>query len=128
MTVTPTEVAVTLAQAAPDPGSITWDAWSQWITDALTQIRFRLGDPAMLDQQILDYVVREAVAAKVRNPQGIAQSSVTIDDGSISKTYSRGGSGQVTILDEWWAMLTPARGDDRGAWTIRPAGSRRRSC
>lgn len=128
MAVEPDDIARTLEQEAPSESSATFKAWKQWIADARTQIRVRLGDLDRLDQEVLDYVVREAVAEKVRNPTGVKQSSVTIDDGTISKTY-QGGTGKVTILDEWWAMLTPTGADDRGAFTIRPGGNRpRRVC
>lgn len=122
MTVEPDDIARTLEQEAPSDSSPTFKAWTQWIADARTQIRVRLGDLERLDEEVLDYVVREAVAEKVRNPQGVKQSSVTIDDGTISKTY-QGGTGQVTIRDEWWALLTPTPVDDRGAFTIRPGGN-----
>lgn len=126
--VEPADVATTLERDAPDSDSLTYKAWEQWIADAETQIRARLGDLDKLDEYVLAYVIREAVAEKVRNPQGVKQTSIAIDDGSVSKTYS-GGTGQVTILDKWWAMLTPAKADDRGAFTIRPGGNRpRRVC
>lgn len=128
MTVEPDDIARTLEQEAPSDSSLTFKAWEKWIAGARTQIRVRLGDLDRLDQEVLDYVVCEAVAEKVRNPAGVKQSSVTIDDGTISKTY-QGGTGQVTIRDEWWALLTPTTVDDRGAFTIRPGGNRpRRVC
>jgi len=128
MGVSPADVARTLEQDAPSESSPTFKAWDQWIADARTQIRVRLGDLDALDEEVLDYVVREAVAEKVRNPAGVKQSSVTIDDGTISKTY-QGGTGQVTIREEWWALLTPTKVDNQGAFTIRPGGNRpRRVC
>lgn len=126
MGVLPADVARTLEQDAPASGSNTYKAWLQWITDARTVIFGRLGDLDALDQNVLDMVVREAVAEKVRNPQGVKQTAISIDDGSVSKTYSS-STGQVTIRDEWWAMLTPTKVDDRGAFTIRPGGNRPRS-
>lgn len=128
MTVEPDDIARTLEQEAPSESTPTFKAWAQWIADARTQIRVKLGALDLLDQEVLDLVVREAVAEKVRNPQGVKQSSVTIDDGTISRTY-QGGTGRVTITDEWWAMLTPTKVDDRTAFTIRPGGDRpRRVC
>ena len=74
----------------------------QWISDALMLIEERLGDPALLKQAALDYVVREAVVARFRNPDGYASES--IDD----YTYRHGAeTRRVTILDEWWGLLAP---------------------
>lgn len=90
--------------------------WSMWVSDALLLIEERLGDPSALDQAKLDYVVREAVVAHIRNPDDATQVSVTLGEASESKTY-RSGTGRVTIRDEWWAMLTEDV-DDAGAFTI----------
>ena len=85
----------------------------QWIDDALMLIKVRLGDPADLDQDALDYVVREAVVARLRNPEGFQSES--IDD----YTYRHGTeTRRVTILPEWWELLAPARMS--GAFSTRP--------
>lgn len=76
----------------------------QWIADALMLVEVRLGDPALLNQSALDYVVREAVVARFRNPEGYASESV--DD----YTYRHGSeTRRVTIIDDWWRLLSPAR-------------------
>jgi hypothetical protein len=86
---------------------------AQWIGDALMLISARLGDTTLLDQTRLDFVVREAVVARFRNPEGYQSES--IDD----YTYRHGSeTRRVTILDEWWRLLSPLGGD--GAFTIRP--------
>lgn len=86
---------------------------TQWIADALMLIGARLGDPAELDQDALDYVVREAVVARFRNPEGFQSES--IDD----YTYRHGSeTRRVTILPEWWELLAPARVS--GAFSTRP--------
>lgn len=107
MAVTPEMIAVALGRTAPDAGSATYQQWEMFISDALMLIEARLGDPALLDQAKLDYVVREAVAAHVRRPDSATQVTVSVDDGSTSKTY-RSGSGRVTIDDELWNLLSPA--------------------
>jgi hypothetical protein len=89
---------------------------TQWIADAELLIGARLGDLAELDQDILAYVVREAVVAMMRNPEGYQ--SETIDD----YTYRYGtSSGRVGILSEWWDLLTPSVSSN--AFTISPYGS-----
>ena len=107
MAVTPGMIAVALGQAAPASGSVTEAQWQMWIDDALMLIEARLGDTTALDQAKLDYVVREAVAAHVRNPDDASQVAVSVDDGSVSRSY-RSSRGRVTILDEWWDLLSPA--------------------
>ncbi len=87
----------------------------QWIGDAELVIRLRLGNPALLDQDALAFVVREAVVARLRNPDGMQ--SETIDD----YTYRYGSeTRRITILDEWWAMLGPRRGRSR-AFSVMPS-------
>ena len=86
---------------------------TQWIADALMLIGARLGDVALLDQTALDYVVREAVVARFRNPDGYQSES--IDD----YTYRHGTeTRRVTILPEWWDLLSPAV--QSGAFSTRP--------
>lgn len=86
---------------------------TQWIADALLLIEIRLGDPAELNQGALDYVVREAVVARFRNPEGYQSES--IDD----YTYRHAAeTRRVTILSEWWDLLSPAAQAD--AFSTRP--------
>lgn len=85
----------------------------QWIADALMLVGARLGDVSELDQVALDYVVREAVVARFRNPEGYQSES--IDD----YTYRHGNeTRRVTILPEWWDLLSPA--GQAGAFSTRP--------
>lgn len=117
MAVTSADIGVALGRAFTPAQD---DQWSMWIADALMLIEARLGDPAELDQAKLDYVVREAVVAHIRHPDDATQVSVSIDDGSSSRTY-RSGKGRVTILDEWWDLLSP--GDAATAFTIDMVGT-----
>lgn len=85
----------------------------QWIADALMLIGARLGDVTLLDQARLDFVVREAVVARFRNPDGYQSESV--DD----YTYRHGSeTRRVTILPEWWNLLDPDVGS--GVFSARP--------
>ena len=106
MAVTPATVAVVSGVAVPATGSADHDRWSYWIKSALLLIRERLGDTSLLDQEILDYVVGEAVAAMVKRPEDYTQIDVQVDDGRLSKRYES-GKGRVVILDEWWNLLSP---------------------
>src|SRR5690348_10331589 len=86
---------------------------TQWISDALMLIGARLGDTALLDQAVLDYVVREAVVARFRNPDGYQ--SETIDDYTYRLPNE---TRRITILPEWWDLLSPAT--QSGAFSTRP--------
>lgn len=129
MAVTPETIAVALGRTAPAEESAEWQQWEMWVSDALMLISARLvGDgsgqvPSLddLDQAKLDYVVREAVVAQIRRPDDATQVAISVDDGQVSKTY-RSALGRVTILDEWWDLLSPS-GSSAGAFSIRPAGS-----
>lgn len=121
MSVTPGDIAVELGRTAPDPAGVEYAQWERWIADALMLIAARLGDVSELDQDRLDYVVRQAVTAHVRRPDDATQVSVSIDDGATSRTY-RSARGRVEIIDEWWALLAPA--DTTGkAFSITPSRS-----
>jgi hypothetical protein len=106
MAVTPANIAVALGLAAPASGSITWQQWELWISDAemLIENRREKLDAPTIDEAKLDYVVREAVVAHVKRPDDATQVTISVDDGSSSRTY-RSGKGRIAILDEWWTLL-----------------------
>ena len=119
MSVTPENIAVALGVTAPDPASTLYKQWELWIDDATMLIDTRAAQlgVAMFDigEAKLDYVVREAVVAQVKRPDDATQVTVSVDDGSSSRTY-RSGKGRVTILDEWWTLLGLT--DPSGAFTL----------
>lgn len=108
------QIAVSLGR--PISGELEQAQVTQWIADAETLIRLRLGDLAELDQDALKYVLREAVISKIRNPDGVQ--SEQIDDYTYRR-FESGGAGQVFITAEWWDLLTPDQARD-GAFTITP--------
>jgi hypothetical protein len=123
MSVTPYTIAVALGRTAPADGSVEVEQWSMWIEDARRLIRHRHSDLDALDQEDLDYVVREAVVAHVRRPDDATNVDVRVDDGAVSRTY-RSSAGRVTIRDEWWTLLDPdSERSSGGAFSIRPYGS-----
>jgi hypothetical protein len=125
MAVTPAIIAVKLGVAAPEPGSVKEKQWQMDIDDALMLIENRaevLGvDVSMIDEIKMDYVVREAVVAYLKRPDDATQVSITVDDGTTSKSY-RSGKGRVAILDDWWSMLGLT--DPSGAFAIDMVPSR----
>ena len=104
--VTPAVIAVALGKTAPVPGSVQDAQWQMWIEDAVMLIDSKVAEleAEYPDQMKVDYVVREAVVAHVRRPDDATQVTVSVDDGSSSKTY-KSGNGLVTITDAWWLLL-----------------------
>lgn len=112
------DVAVALGRPSVDLGSPEGLQWALWIKDARLLIGARLGDLAGLDQDILDYVVLQAVISQVRKPDDATSISVQVDDAQVSRRYAS-STGRVTILDDWWSLLDPGRGTS-GAFSVRP--------
>lgn len=117
-------MAVTLEQFADEIGVATPPAdsqqarqWLMWASDVLLQIKVRLGDPATLDFEVVDYVVRKAVAEKAKRPDGATERTTAVDDASVTRRYEK-STGQVTILPEWWAMLSPDGAGSGRAFSI----------
>ncbi|MBA8806048.1 hypothetical protein FB382_004400, partial [Nocardioides ginsengisegetis] len=94
------DVAVELGRPIADPNEQAQVTW--WLNGAELQIKARLGDVTLLDQEILKYVEVMAVAAKALNPTGAQYEA--IDDYRYGLPAE---SRRVTILDEWWSMLDP---------------------
>lgn len=128
MSVIPDDIAIALGRTTPASNSPEYAQWDMWISDALMLIGARLvgegtGQVASLDdlnQDKLDYVVREAVVAHIRKPDDATQVEIAIDDGRSSRTY-RSAKGRVTIIDDWWDLLSPSD-STAGAFSIRPYG------
>lgn len=116
--VTLEQIADEASLPTPESGSQQGRQWSTWIADALLQVSARAGDVSGLDQDMLEYVVRMAVAAKVKRPDSATQVDVSVDDARVSRRYES-STGQVTILPEWWALLGIA--DESGAFTVTPS-------
>lgn len=114
MAVTWQEVQTTLGHSIPTTEQR--DQVSLWIAQARTIIAARLGALDALDQAILDMVVTEAVANRVKRPDAFRKVSVQVDDASVSREYES-SAGQIEILPEWWALLSPTH---TRAFSIRP--------
>ena len=121
MSVTPDVIAVALGVTAPEPGSNLEQQWELWIGDAemLIETRRIQLNVEVIDQFKRDYVVREAVVAQAKRPDDSTQITVSVDDGTTSKSY-RSSKGRVTILDEWWTLLGLT--DPSGAFTLDLVG------
>lgn len=121
-TVTPNDVADRLGRVRPVLDSPAWLQAQKFIDQAdlliaRYQARRGLPDPDLGDRE---YVILEAVAAIVRNPDDATSVDVQIDDGRVSKRYSS-SSGRLS-LDDWWDTLWPdSDSRDSGAFTVRPS-------
>lgn len=114
-------MAVTVQQVRVAVGRpLTFDEEAQaamWIGDTLRIIAHRLGDTAHLDQQLLDQVVRDAVARRIKRPDDITQKSVTIDGDTTQRTYQT-STGTIEITDDEWELITPEDVVSSGAASI----------
>lgn len=119
MTVTPSDVAAELGRPAPTAEQA--EQWQRWIEQALYLIGKRLGDVALLDQNDVDYVVLQAVAAHVRQPDNATQVDVAVDDARVSRRYTT-GAGRVVIGDDLWALLDPDLTTASGVGSTRMFG------
>lgn len=118
-TATYEDVAVALGRPITEPAEQAQVTY--WLNAVELQVRARLGDVALLDQEVLRYVEVEAVATKMQNPNGYQ--SETIDD----YTYRFGSETRnVTILDEWWELLRPTTRSD--GFSTRPGFEPDRPC
>lgn len=102
MATTPEQVGIELGRPITDGLEV--QQVTSWITRAENKIRSRLGDLALLDQAVVTDVVVQAVARKVRNPDG--KVSEDVDDYRY-RLNDASRKGEVFITDEEWADLSP---------------------
>ena len=117
--------AVAVELGRPHLTDIETDQLEQWIARAENLIRARIPD---IDERtaidptlyaVVADVVAAAVARVARNPEGLRQVTVSVDDGTVSKTRdSVLSDGQLRITDAEWALLLPAP-----SFTLRRTGS-----
>lgn len=125
------QVAVELGRAAASITDLEREQWQQWLDQVERTIedRFRrmgmslveqvaLGDPEA--ETVADVEVA-VVARKARNPEGTTSTTISVDDGSVTKR--REGSkiddiGYLRLTDYEWDRLLPAGRAD--AWSTRP--------
>ena len=123
--VEPADIAARLGRALTDSETVQVEAWIGDL-DAIVQARI----PGLADQLasgalppgLVRTVYAQAIRRVLLNPEGLRQSSETIDDYTTSKTYDAAVSGSALYLtDDEWAMLSPAAASS--AYSIRPHGS-----
>lgn len=97
----------------------------EWLADLSSDVRVRIPDVEarmLLSEDYARLVVRviaETIGSKLRNPEGLRQRTVSIDDYSETKTVDvANSSGRLWISDEDWSLLLPATAGE--AFTISP--------
>ncbi len=82
----------------------------QRVKNALIVIRIRLGaDLTALDDDALVLVLGEILLGRIEassTPSGVVEDSESVDDYTYRRKFSQTTS-RVTLLPEWWDMLTP---------------------
>lgn len=104
MAVTPDMLAVALGQAAPS--GLIAEQWQMWIDDAYMLVADRVAKINPADEPSeakVDYVVREAVVGHIKKPDDATQVTISVDDGSSSRTY-QSSKGRVDV-STWWDFL-----------------------
>lgn len=114
------------------PASVT-DAeraqWTRWldrversITARFTRAGLVLSDQIALgnpDVAMVADVEVAAVVRKIENPSGDTSTTVTIDDGSVTRRKEGAGTASgLDLTDIEWGLLLPASSD--GAFSVRP--------
>lgn len=103
--------------------------WQQWLDDVELAIvaRFRrtgldlaqqvsVGDPSVA---LVARVERAAVVRKIDNPSGDTSTTITVDDGSVTRRKEGAGTFMgLDLTDAEWALLLPAT--STGAFSTRP--------
>lgn len=115
--ITYTDVATTIGRPISDQNE--QDQVTQWIADVELLLAARLGDLtsstvasilAARDQDLLAYVERESVAARMR--YAADRNSEAVDQPSEDGFFIR-------VLEPWWALLDPTDSGS-GAFSVRP--------
>lgn len=98
---------------------------TEWLEDLSSDVRVRIPDVEARILLSTDYgrlvkrVIAETIGSKLRNPEGLRQRTVSIDDFSETKTVDvTNSAGRLWISDEDWSLLLPATAGD--AFTITP--------
>lgn len=118
MAVNSSDVQVTLGRTLTSQQHAQAAMWIGQAT-ALIAARATLHGLALseLDPDILDMVITEAVANRLKRPDDATEVTVQHDDTQVSRRYES-STGQIEILDQWWALLFPATAGAGGAFTI----------
>lgn len=96
----------------------------EWLEDLSSDVRRRIPTVELLALEpdyarLVKRVIAETIIAKLRNPEGLRQRTVSVDDYSETKTIdSSNSAGRLSISDEDWVLLLPATSGE--AFSIIP--------
>ena len=105
--ITYTDVATAIGRPISDTPER--DQVTQWISDVELILTARLGDLSTYDQELLAYVVREAVIARMRHRA----------DSNDDKAAGSEDNYFIRILEPWWYLLDPGE-TGSAAFSVRP--------
>lgn len=121
---TVSDVAAELGRPIPSDVNVI-NQWNRWLSRVENIIVARIPDLAgriaegTLSAALVADVEAAAVARKAQNPEGLRQTTKSIDDGSVTKIVDQSRSvGEIDLLPEEWALLLPRA--DSGAFSTRP--------
>lgn len=108
------DVATAIGRPISDPDE--QSQVDQWIADVEMLLGARLGDLSLLDQDLLAYVEREAVVARMRYKadRNSQRSTASTDDTDNGEEHYF-----LRILDPWWSLLSPTKSGS-AAFSVRP--------
>ena len=104
--------------------------WGQWLERVERTIRARFTRAGLVlstqvaldapDAETVADVEVAAVARKIENPSGDTSTTVTIDDGSVTRRKEGASTAPgLELTDAEWALLLPA--STAGAYSTRPS-------
>lgn len=99
---------------------------SAWIRDVEGSILARVPNLAentidgSLSLGVLTKIIANAVVRKIQNPDGLTSTTVSVDDGSVTKRRDgyRGGD-PLELTDGEWAQILPV--PNPHGWSTRPS-------
>lgn len=111
---TSNDVATHLGRSLSTTEESQINLWISWLE---ADIGRNMPDPTTVDGTTAQRVIVQSIAAYLDNPTAASEVQVSVDDGSVTKRYTR-SLGRVQILPELWADL--GWSGDTGAFTVTP--------
>ena len=119
----PADVAVNLGRPLSAAETLQAEQWIAWAEATIA--RGPAGQPGRnldeLDASTIWMVVVESVSRRLRMPDPVSQQTVSVDDATVTRTYTR-ASGLIEILPHEWEALGWAP-TGAGAFTVTPYGA-----
>ena len=111
------DVAIHLGRSLSETEESQIFMWISWLE---ADIASKLPDLTTVDPTAAQRVIVQSIASYLDNPTAASEVQVSVDDGSVTKRYTR-SLGRVQILPELWADL--GWSGETGAFTVSPYGA-----